>query len=141
MSQTAHFTPAEVCAMLEVPPTTLRRYCDSWEEFLNPRAHSTGKKRRYTDNDILILHKVKAMTRNRRPPEEIRAALTVVTPESEPAGNVLALLPSVIAEFDSLRAQIAALQSEQTETQDRLKRLEAWLKMPWYKKLINRPPE
>lgn len=148
------YNPRTVSEMLDIPPSTLRRLAGNYADLLSEAAGKSGSKRFYTDDDVLTLKRISAYTRQRKTPDEIRQLLQVVEPEPEPT-NALALLPTVLAEFEHLRGQIASLNEqiqtsqekhdqtshELSETRQRLDRLEDWLKLPWYKRLTSRPPE
>lgn len=142
------FTPAQVSEMLNLAPSSLRRYVTIFPDLLSDTAKLPSKSRRYTDADILVLRRIKDLIRSRKTPEEIRVALQVVEPE-EPASSALALMPEVIQQFENLRAQLAEMQANQEttkqeleETRARLKALEERLSEPWYRRIFKRrPPE
>jgi DNA-binding transcriptional MerR regulator len=138
------YTPQIVSEMLDLPPSTLRRYASDYAPFLSETAQTGGKRRRYTDQDINILRRVRQLVRERKTPEEIRGALGVV--DDAPASSALALLPDVLGEFERLRSVIAQMQAdydntrqELSDTKDRLQQLEDYLHTPWYKRIGKRP--
>lgn len=146
------YNPAAVSEMLNLPPSTLRRLAGQFADLLSETARIAGKKRKYTDDDVLLLKRISQYTRQKKTPEEIRKLLTIVEPEPEKS-NALALLPSVLAEFETLRQHLADVESKLTasqerhdqasaellETRERLERLETWLKLPWWKRFSGRP--
>lgn len=141
MSENEFFTPGQVSEMLEIPTSTLRRYSSAWSEFLSASARRSGRKRRYTSEDIVILRRVRELTGQHKAPEEIAALLQVVEPDN-PQESALSMVPAIAGEFESIRSFIAQLQSdhdnELSELRERVKRLEDELNTPWYKRLFRR---
>jgi len=112
MSETALYDPKTVAEMLDVPTSTLRRYAAEWPQYLSETARTTGQKRRYTHEDILILSRLKDLLRARKSDDEIKTALQLVIEnpqESEQPKNALALVPQLSEEFDRIRALTADL--------------------------------
>lgn len=128
------YTPKTVSEMLNIPTSTLRRYASDFSNMLSNTARAPGKKRQYSDTDILILRKIRELTSKHLEPEQIRAALQVIEPEPEHS-SALALLPSVLHEFESLRRVI----SEQSEKIKSLEERITELETPWYKRLFTKP--
>ena len=96
--------------MLDIPPSTLRRYSADYGEQLSESARTKGKKRRYTETDILILRKIRKLSRDRLTPDEIADRLQIVddNQEQEP-GSALALLPQIAQAFESINTQMAEM--------------------------------
>ena len=131
--------------MLKVPASTLRDYCRKYADLLSPSAAATNKHRRYTDQDIVTLGRIKQLIRERKTPDEIRQLVNLVT--DRPDETALASMPAVLEQFDQLRGQLASMQDQLAKTQDRLTKtedqlasLEEYLKKPWYRRLISKPP-
>lgn len=145
------YTPKIVGEMLDLPPSTLRRYATDYGDFLSESARQTGKKRFYTDSDIPILRRISKYTRQRKPKDEIIKLLSVEPdrpPGETPQETALTLLPDVIQAFEIVRAKISyqdseieSLREELDQTRADLRRLESWFSLPWYKRVGRRPPE
>ena len=135
------FDPKSVSEMLDIPGSTLRRYCADYADLLSETARVTGRKRRYTNDDLLVLRRIKELTRNRKSPDEIRAAAAAAAAETETdVKSALVLIPAIAAEFEQLRSQIARLQSDQDENRAAIEQLRRELaaRRPWWAKIIRR---
>jgi len=129
------FTPGQVSDMLEIPPSTLRRYVKDYPEHLS----KTATKKRGRE-----------MLQQGREPEEVGALLAVVSQEDGQADpdSALALVPSISQALSEVQEQSQALRSileavadRQSEAGRRVEILEAWISEPWYRRLLARPPE
>jgi DNA-binding transcriptional MerR regulator len=141
------YTPAQVSEMLDIAPSSLRRYVTLYGDLLSETAKLPSKSRRYTDADILILRRLKELIRARKTDDEIRQLLQVVETDQPPSSS-LALLPDVLAEFQRISDQLSQMQNQQQatrkeldETRAELEELRQWVKTPWYKRIRKRPPE
>jgi DNA-binding transcriptional MerR regulator len=65
------FTPKQAAEILEIPPSTLRRYRSKWADYLS----APDEKRRFTDQDIDTLRVIRDLTNQRKPKADIIAAL------------------------------------------------------------------
>ena len=65
------FTPKQAAEILEIPPSTLRRYRSKWADHLS----APDEKRRFTDEDIDTLRVIRDLTNQRKPQADIIAAL------------------------------------------------------------------
>lgn len=134
------YTPATVSEMLHIPDSTLRHYAALYKQFFSPTAQPASKRRRYTEEDILTLRKIRKLASQKKSRDEIIKLLPVI--EDDQADETsLALIPSIAHKFEYLDSVIAQLQAESKAQTDRLEKLEAWIKTPWYKKLGKQPPE
>lgn len=144
MSTSDLYDPKTVSSMLEIPSSTLRRYCQLFPEYFSETAKVPSKKRRYTNTDVITLKKIKELTRSRKTENEIRSALQIIQdqpPEPENQVNALALLPQIAAEFEQLRINQATTQTTIDQLQKRLDQLEkeaAERRLPWYKRIRKR---
>ena len=131
------YGPKQVSEILDISVSTLRRYSVDFADILSDGAKRTGGKRFYTDQDILILKKIRSLSAQHKSHAEIRKSALLV---DQPPPGELALIPAIAAEFEQLRSQIARLQSDQDENRaaiDQLrKELEA--RRPWWAKIIRR---
>jgi len=106
MSQNDTYTPAEVCKTLRIPSSSLRRYAAEYSDYLSEQARVSGRMRRYTDTDLAIIKKIRELTVQKYPPEEIKAQIAVI---DEP----LELLdPKMLDFLESTRARFAQLESD-----------------------------
>ena len=129
------FTPKAVSEMLHIPPSSLRRYAAEYAQFLSDTANITGKKRRYNDNVIIIMRRIRKLAYEHKTQPEIIDALQLVDP-TEATTSALALVPDVIQEFENIRSIIAQLEQDNKQLQARLD----WLETPFFKRIGKKPP-
>jgi len=143
------FTPGQVSEMLEIPPSTLRRYVKDYPEHLSKTA-TKKRGRRYTEADIATLARAREMLQQGREPEEVGKLLAVVGQEDGQAepDSALALVPSISQALSEVQEQSQALRSilesvadRQAAADQRVEALEAWMREPWYRRLFGGPRE
>jgi DNA-binding transcriptional MerR regulator len=142
------YSPSQVSEMLKIPPSTLRRYAVLFAAHLSPQP--PGKKRTYTDSDILIFQRVKDLSR-KIAIDQIGPLLLVVEEQPAAPGNSLALVPEIAARFERLEADRQTTAQQVSELSARLERLEAdqaraarltsWAALSWWRRLVTPPPE
>ena len=144
------YTPAQVSEMLNIPPSTLRRLSSEFADMLSKQR---SRKRKYSESDIALLKRIREMTGEGVSLAEIRQALTIRIPESEPepeptADSTLALIPGIAGELarideshHRLTRELERLLTERQDDRQRLERLEAWLSLPWWVRLFRSPPQ
>jgi DNA-binding transcriptional MerR regulator len=122
------FPPSQVATMLSKSPTTIRRLTSQYAEALSPAANPPkGQARRYTREDIALLHAAIGAQDAGMPQDSIASQLATITlPPELPAlpqphqasqagpGNALALLPVL----ESLTAQLDATQRLESRVGD-----------------------
>lgn len=140
------YTPAQVSAMLDIPPSSLRRLAKELKAYLSK---PEGRHRRYTEQDINTLRKARELTSQGESLASVKLSLSLVEEETSlPASaDSLALVPTISAELarmdDLYRAvamELDQLRSSAMEDHERLRRLESWASLPWWKRLFSRPP-
>jgi DNA-binding transcriptional MerR regulator len=101
------YTPGQVSEMLDIPPATLRRYSAEYREFLSEDAKLRGRRRAYTDSDLVVLQRIRQYYGERRSPKEIKKLLQVVDTQEERSrsdrDSALMLLPGLAQEFQHIR--------------------------------------
>lgn len=145
MSTKTGYSPDQVSTMIDVSPATLRRYAHEYAEFLSDRARDTSKRRRYTDEDIIVLKKIRLLVREKKTPDEIRQLIPLIEDAPEEPGSSLALLPAVLQEFENLRARLASQDERITNQNQQLDELRRRLDelfeerhQPWYRRLFRK---
>lgn len=132
------YTPNQVSEMLSIPASTIRRYATTYKDHLSFK-HLKGRKREYTDQDIIILAKVRDLSNDGLNHNQIKDQLQLVDPqETNPIDKSLVLIPSIAK-------QLQAFQDYQTSTNNqiemlskKIKDLENYINLPWYKKILNK---
>jgi len=72
--------------------------------------------------------------------EDIKPRLQIVdTKEDQPKD--LAIIPELINQLKLASETVQKMKSEMGQQDQRIKALETWIALPWYKKLITRPPD
>ena len=145
------YTPKQVSEMLSIPESSLRRLSREFAAFLSKQK---GRNRKYIEQDISVLQRVREATSHGQTIEEIKIDLSIKSPETDtqPAdGDSLMLVPAIAGEFsriDDHFSQVARelelLRADRQTDRDRiakLERLAEWAAQPWWKRLFSRPPE
>ena len=148
------FTPKQISDMLNIPPSTVRRYAVDYADLLSSQAAQEGKKRRYTDNDVLTLRRVRELVAQHKGPGEVRALLQVIEQQppaaqgEQPAEKALAIAyPELLEQLEYIKSALANKDAQINELTARLTALEqqaaqaAQLERdrqaaPWYKRLF-----
>jgi len=131
-------TPSQTAEVLGVSTRTLRRYSSILSNSLSEPASKRGQKRFYNSQDVETLRRAQRMMRGGMTLKNISEVLPI-----QPAGDVpdSALMvgteTAMIVGANQERVQI--IFEEITEHDDRLKRLEDWSKLPWWKKITSSP--
>ena len=148
------FTPGQVSDMLEVPPSTLRRYVLQFTTHLSETAIKK-RGRRFAERDVATLARARELLQQGRKPPEVNELLAVVGQEEAQPDAALALVPSISAaltealdmaqslraEVGDLAGQVEQVAQDQGATKDELAELRKWLRLPWYKRWRTLPPE
>jgi DNA-binding transcriptional MerR regulator len=130
--------------MLEIPPSTLRRYVKEYADHLTDLA-TKKRGRRFTELDIATLARVRTLLQQGRNPEEVNELMGVVGIEEGDASadSALALVPTIshaLSELEDaaqgIRLDLEDLSNNQTESERRLAEIETWMSRPWYKRLF-----
>ena len=126
--------------MLQIAPSTLRKYANLYSEHLSESARR--KQRKYTDSDIATLKRVCQLRSEGVSLDQVSDKLGVVA-ITQPQESLL-LIPEISQAFEDLRAMIAHMQDQNTDQANRIDELEArleWLSTPWYKRIGKQLPE
>ncbi len=147
MTEKQLFTPQEVSDMLGTPSSTLRRYCRTFTSYLSQNALTRSKNRRFTDNDIIILKKIRELTQAKKTQEEIEIALQVIQdtePDQTELETALIPFPQILEIIDQFRHDQAETRRVIDELQGRVEKLERELeyaRLPIWKRFRRRKPE
>lgn len=151
------FTSGQISDMLEIPPSTLRRYVKDFAAHLSETA-TKKRGRRFNERDVAVIARAREMLQQGRVPEEVDKILAVVGEEQEPEAttdSALALVPSISQALTealdtarSLRMEVVDLGDQvddvagrQVASDRRLEQLEAWMREPWWRRLFGQPPD
>lgn len=155
------YTPQQASEMLRIPLSTLRRYAALFGEHLS--VHSR-RKRRYSEQDIATLARIRELYSESKTPEQISALLAVVSDtEQQPAPqDTLMLVPGISAALTealdtarALRSQVQQLTERQAESESKLSETQQALSqalerleqleqrerersVPWYQRILKR---
>lgn len=133
---TSLYDPKTVSEMLGIPTATIRRYAVDWSGYLSEYAQRPGKKRRYTDRDVLILKRLREYIGQRKDRDEIAQLLLVVEPDK--TSSALALLPDIVSEFESIRARFAAQDDQINQLRSELEEIKVERKRGLLSRLFGR---
>ena len=149
------YTPKQVSQMLKIRPSTLRLYAKEFSEYLStPDDRLPGQHRLYTENDLIMLQRIKELRATHTPIEAIGPNLRIIEPTENREDKSLLLIPSIASAIEQAlaaaraadrRAEHLANQVEQLADQvkqqaDLLQELNNYLSQPWYKRVFKQRP-
>jgi len=149
------FTPGQVSDMLDIPPSTLRRYVKDFPTHLSETA-TKKRGRRFNERDVTVIARARELLQLGRDPKEVNELLAVVGEDQEATTvSALALVPSISQALTealdtarSLRMEVVELGDQvdvvaerQAATDRRLEQLEMWIREPWWRRLFARSLE
>ena len=108
-------TPGQIAKTLDVSSATVRRWSARFARHLSP--HTPGKKRSYTVDDLATLTRVRDMSANGTPLDQINQALMV---SDEPATNALITVADFAQALQFANDHLASMQNKLDQTNDRL---------------------
>ena len=144
------YTPSQVSEMLEIPASTLSRYARQFREHLSESARAS--RRTYSENDLVILGKVRGMISQGVPLEEITDRLHIIETILPPENTALQLIPSLTRELERaqsnarealalvevLKSQVDRLPELERRLQALENELQEYRAAPWYKRIFRR---
>lgn len=133
------YTPGQVSTMLSIPVSSLRRYAKIFADYLSPGAKR--RKRQYSDDDVLVLKRIRELAGNGMTTEEIKEVLTLVPQEDKPPDSALALMPTILEEFETLRRVIMDQQDYIDRQRVYNDQVRKYNKLSAWQRLRTPPPE
>lgn len=118
------FPPRLTSEMLEVSPSTLRRYNRHFRAHLSETAQRSSA-RRYTEGDIDTLSRARDLMRTGLSPSEVNERLPVVDRDQEAPSDALAMIPSISTALADGEARDNILAQKIEELDERLAEVEA----------------
>lgn len=152
------YTPEQASDMLKIPPSTLRRYAAQYSAHLSEHA-TKQRSRRYTEQDIATLARVRELLSEGKSPEQANSLLAVMSTEQPSPDTTLTLIPSISQALTEaldtarlLRSQVSELSEHQSAQDERISDAERKLsemaskleqltleqQTPWYRKILKR---
>ena len=144
------YTPSQASEMLNIPPSTLRRYANHFSSHLSEHARRE-RGRRYDEQDISILARARELLNEGHSPDKTNELLALVAAEQPSPESTLALIPSISQALSealdtarALRIEVSELNERQSATDNTLSELASRLaaleheRSPWYKRLLRR---
>jgi len=133
-------SPGEVSGILQIPASTLRRYVAEYKEFLSPEA-TQPRNRRFNQTDLGVLAKIRQGLNDGIPSEKIKDDLGTIVEDELEAERALVEYEPINQALTTIRSDVTGIVDEMGKHEDRLSRLEEWLRLPWWKRLFVRPPD
>ena len=129
------YKPGEVSNYLDIKPSTLRRYARLFAEYLSPSAQ--GRRRKYTDQDLEILQKIKTLAGDGMPIAEIGPLLAEMPIDHETVidGDQAATSGSSIVPME-IRRELESISKRDEVTNDKLDQILERLERMEYKPSI-----
>ncbi len=135
----AHLLSSKQAAgLLEISTRTLRRWSVAFAGSLSEGARRKGRRRAYSSQDVDTFRKAQAMLGQALTIEQVAARLPIIQP-GEPT-TALTLSPEANLALGQALERTARVSETVSDHDDRLKRLEDWLRLPWYRRMFGRPP-
>ena len=134
------FTPKQICETLKVSPSTLRRWANRFENHLSVVDHEPGTHREYTPDDLSIFKTIQTHLDNGLTYAEIEKRLAVVEEPEPDQSTALLTLPEFTQAIENARAAVANLQMEIEELKNWQSEINAWVALPFYRRLFTKPP-
>lgn len=135
------FTPKQIFETLTISPSTLRRWAKRFENHLSIEDHEPGTHREYTPEDLHVFRTIQTHLENGLTYAEIEQRLNVVEdPEPEPSTALLSL-PEFQNAIETARAAVASMKMEIEELKTWQAEMNAWLVLPWWKRIFTKPPQ
>jgi len=138
-------SPAQCAEILGIQPRTLRRWSVILATGLSPSAAAIGRKRYYSGSDIQTLRRAQEMMKNGMTLKRIAEVLPIVPADEDKSTSVilssemsLAMQEQAMA-LGALAERGRTISESQEEHEERLKRLEEWSRLPFWKKLTSSP--
>lgn len=139
------YTPGEVSKMLDIPPSSLRRYVEKFGEQMSPSARRR-RGRMFSDRDLALIAKIRDLTGQGVALEKIAPQLADVVdqtpPEELPPQTALAIFQRISENMTDIAGQVKDQRQELEELRARMDALAAALESerntPWYKRIFKR---
>lgn len=133
------YTPNQVSEMLNIPASTVRRYASLYKDYLSFKHHK-GRKREYSDQDIITLGKVRDLSNEGLTHKDIKDRLNIVDLQEEnPVTKSLELIPSIAKQLQAFADYQHNTNEKIDSLSNRIDELETFIKLPWYKKIGKKP--
>ena len=132
----AMIAPGQASETLNIPTSTLRRLAKEFQEYLSPQ---TGRKRSYTIEDLDTFRKIRELLDAGMTYEDIKPRLQIVESKDDQPRD-LAIIPELINQLKIASETVQKMRSEMDQQDQRIKGLEDWIALPWYGKIITKPP-
>jgi len=138
-------SPAQCAEILEIRPRTLRRWSVTLATALSPSASVAGRKRYYSGSDIQTLRRAQEMMKDGMTLKRIAEVLPIVPADEDSPTSVILSSEMSLAMQEQAMGLGAVMQKQitisedQEEHDERLRALEDWSKLPFWKKLTSSP--
>jgi len=133
-------TPKQTYETLTISPSTLRRWAKRFEPFLSVGEHEPGKHRTYTPEDLSTFRAIQTHLESGLTYAQIEKRLNVVSEPEPDKSTALLSLPEFQNAIETARAAVASMQTEIHELKEWKAEMNAWLALPWWKRIFTNPP-
>lgn len=130
-------TPGQIATALNVSPATVRRWSARFARHLSPQ--TPNRKRTYTPDDLAVLARVRDLSANGSPLDQVDQALSLSAQTSD-ASTALITLADFAQSLQVARASVAGMQSQIDKQTAQLKAIADWFALPFFKRLFAKPP-
>ena len=130
-------TPGQIATALNVSPATVRRWSARFARHLSPQ--TPNRKRTYTPDDLAVLARVRDLSANGSPLDQVDQALSL-SAQTADASTALITLADFAQSLQVARASVAGMQSQIDKQTAQIKAIADWFALPFYKRLFAKPP-
>lgn len=131
-------TPSQCAEVLDISTRTLRRYSSILSNSLSETASKRGRKRFYSSSDVDTLRRAQKMMRQGMTLKDISEVLPI-QPANDVEATALTLSPEANQVIGGLVERARQI-GEEVESQDeRLRKIEEFMKLPWWQRIWKRP--
>jgi len=131
-------TPSQTAEMLEVSTRTLRRYSSILSNSLSEPASKRGQKRFYNSQDVATLQRAQKMMRQGMTLADIAEVLPI-QPANDVPDTAMIYTPEMNMALGAVMQKQSTISEEQEKHDRRIRALEEWSKLPFWKKLTSSP--
>lgn len=144
MTDPKRLTAKQAAEILEVSPRTLRRWAKAFKDQLSEGAR--GRRRSYNGRDIETLRLARELFEQGLASEQIVKQLPIRGKAEETTAVVLSTEQAmIVGELREVARRFGLDLSDHDtrieRTEEELRRFRIWLRLPWWKRLFDRPYE
>jgi len=132
------FTPGIAAELINIPPSSLRRYVVLYADYLSPAARK--RPRSYNQADLTTIARVKELLSQgilvKDVPSVLESEQGQILDQDQNESTALTL-PGLILQLQDMQAAFDNQAAQLDQLQNRI----TWLELPFYRRIGKKPPE